>query len=127
MVVHLVTLIRLPLLGAVFRPALPQRLREEILFGCRAAWRYQYTAITMIANGIVAITWNQEAPHLFEWGTVYMLGHLSAQLVGGFFGVMLGRPLTRLGVRIVFPASVRPRLAYLWSADGKPFPRTQPG
>ncbi len=79
-------------------------------------------AVTVIASGIVAMAWRQEAPHLFDWALTYVLCNTWFQLAGGFAGIFFGRPLARLAVRIVFPPSVRPRLAYLWSADGKPFP-----
>lgn len=81
-------------------------------------------AITLIANGIVTGGWKQDAPHLFDWSLPYILSHAGVQLFGVAAGVMMGRSLARLAARIVFPPSVRPRLAYLWSADGKPFPHS---
>ena len=78
--------------------------------------------IPLLAGAIVAMAWNQEAPHLFGWGAIHIAGHLSAQLGGGVLGVFFGRPAARLAVRIGLPPSVRPRLSYLWLTDGKPAP-----
>ncbi len=89
----------------------------------RAYWALA-VAITIIASGIVTVAWKQNAPQLFDWGLTYVLSHTGVQLIGAAAGVMLGRPLARRTVRIIFPPSVRPRLAYLWSADHKPFPRS---
>ena len=79
--------------------------------------------IPLIANAFVALAWQAEAPHLFAWGLLYILGHLGVQVLGGFVGVRLGRPSARLAVRIILPPSLRPRLVYLWLVDGKPLPR----
>ncbi|UCE59961.1 MAG: hypothetical protein JSU63_21265 [Phycisphaerales bacterium] len=76
----------------------------------------------LVAAAIVAVVWYHEAPHLFRWGLPYTVAHLCAQTVGGLAGVVFGRPLARLGVRVFLPPSVRPRLAYLWLADNKPLP-----
>jgi len=54
---------------------------------------------------------------------VCVCARVCVQAFGGVAGVFLGRPLARLTVRIVLPPGVRPRLAYLWLADNKPFPR----
>ncbi|MCH7592589.1 MAG: hypothetical protein IH989_07420 [Planctomycetes bacterium] len=73
-----------------------------------------------IASGtIVAIAWYYEANPLMDWATPYMLGHLGVKLLGGTVGIFYGRPMMRLMVRAMLPPSVRPRLAYLWLADGK--------
>ncbi len=79
-------------------------------------------ALPAAAGAIVALVWSREAPHLFVWGLPYMAAHLGVQMIGGLIGVAFGRPLARLTVRIVLPSGLRPRLAYLWLADNKPFP-----
>ena len=80
--------------------------------------------IPLIAGLLIAGSWYYDAQHLFEWGLPYMIAHAGVQCLGGLLGVALGRPVARLAVCLVFPASVRPRLSYLWLADNKPLPRT---
>jgi hypothetical protein len=79
----------------------------------------------LVAAILIALVWRGEAPHLFTWGLTYVSVHAALQIIGGLFGVSLGRPLARLLVRILLPPCIRPRLAYLWLADGKPAPRPQ--
>ncbi|MFH1420309.1 MAG: hypothetical protein ABII12_18710 [Planctomycetota bacterium] len=93
----------------------------------RAACVALVLSFPIVASGIVAVGWWQEAPHLFAWGLPYIMAHLGAQVPGGLVGIFTGRPLARLTVRAVLPPTLRPRLAYLWLADGKPFPRAIPG
>ena len=89
--------------------------------------RVGYTGLVLVmpivAGGIVAVVWSQQAPHLFGWGLPYVAAHVCVQLLGGLGGITFGRPLARLAVRVILPPSVRPRLAYLWLADDKPLPR----
>ncbi len=89
----------------------------------RAAYAGLMLAMPVIAGVIVAIVWHYEAPHLFRWGMSYIAAHAGAQLLGGMAGVTFGRPLGRLAVRIFLTPGIRPRLAFLWLADGKPIPR----
>ncbi len=91
----------------------------------RAAYAGVMLAMPVIAGVVVAVMWKYEAPHLLLWGMPYIAAHAGAQLVGGLAGITFGRPLGRLAVRIFLPPSVRPRLAFLWLADGKPSPRPQ--
>lgn len=74
------------------------------------------------AAAIITLSWRFEAPELLGWSAPYIGGHLCAQLFGGAVGVTIGRPMARLIVRVIFPPSIRPRLAYLWHADGKALP-----
>ena len=80
-------------------------------------------AVPIVAGVLVAITWRYEAPHLLDWGLLYVMVHMGVQVLGGLLGVIFGRPLARLTVRIFLPTGVRPSLAFLWLADNKPFPR----
>lgn len=89
----------------------------------KAAYIAVATFLPLAAGGVVAFAWHYEAPHLFAWGLQYMSVNAAAQVIGAILGVMLGRPLARLAVRILLPPGVRPRLAFLWLADGKPPPR----
>ncbi len=91
----------------------------------RIAYAGLLTAMPLVACGMVAYGWYQEAPHLFDWGLPYVASHAGAQLLGGFLAIALGRAAARLTVRIFLPPSVRPRVAYLWLVDGKPLPRTR--
>jgi len=84
-------------------------------------------AMPLLAGIIIAMTWNYEAPHLFEWGLSYIGAHAGVQLFGGLLGIIFGRPVARVIVRIFLPPSARPRLAYLWLTDGKALPRSTPG
>ncbi len=79
-------------------------------------------ALPIVAGVVVAVAWHYEAPHLLEWGLRHLTAHACLQLLGGTVGVVFGRPFARLTVRILLPPGVRPRLAYLWLADRKPFP-----
>jgi hypothetical protein len=90
----------------------------------RGAYVGLVLAVPLAVGGVVALGWSQEAPHLFEWGLRYLMAHAGVQLLGGLMGVNFGRPLARMATRIFLPPSARPRLAYLWLADNKPFPRT---
>lgn len=91
----------------------------------RAAYLGLVLATPMLILGIVAVVWYQEAPHLFHWGLLHLGAHAGAQLAGGVTGVLSGRPVARLTLRVLLPPSLRPRLAYLWLVDGKPLPRTR--
>ena len=88
----------------------------------RAAYAGLVLGVSAVAGGIVSVAWYQEAPHLLGWGLSYMVGHFGAQALGGIGAVFFGRPLARLGVQMFLPPAVRPRLAFLWLADGKPPP-----
>ena len=88
----------------------------------RAACASVVVGLPIAIGAVMAVAWNQEAPHLLGWGVPYIAGHVYAQLAGGMAGVFLGRPLARLVVRILLPPGARPRLAYLWLADAKPLP-----
>jgi len=89
----------------------------------RAAYVGLMLVFPVVAGGLVAGSWSYQAPHLFGWGLPYVAAHVGVQLLGGLAGITFGRALARLLVRILLPSSVRPRLAYLWLADGKPLPR----
>jgi hypothetical protein len=91
----------------------------------RIAYAALVVSIPVLAGVCVAVVWSYEAPHLFNWGLRYMMGHLGAQVLGGMIGVAFGRPLARGMVCILLPSSVRPRLSFLWLADNKPFPKPQ--
>jgi len=80
-------------------------------------------AMPLAAGGVIALTWHYEAPHLFGWGMSYIFAHAGAQLSGGLLGIVFGRPVARVIVRIFLPPSMRPRLAYLWLTDGRPLPQ----
>lgn len=91
----------------------------------RIAYASLLTTMPLVACGIVAFGWYQEAPHLLDWSLPYIASHAGAQLLGGFLGIALGRAAARLTVRIFLPPSVRPRFAYLWLVDHKPLPATR--
>ena len=88
----------------------------------RAAGIGLVVALPLVAGSFVGLAWNYEAPHLLGWGLQYIGAHAGVQVLGGVIGVIVGRPLARLAVQILLPSGVRPRLAYLWLADHKPFP-----
>lgn len=89
----------------------------------RVAYVAVLMAMPIVANGIVTFAWFHEAPHLFGWGLLHVWAHAGVQLAGGLAGIWFGRPLARLTVQIFLPPVIRPKLAYLWLADAKPFPR----
>ena len=89
----------------------------------RGAYAGLMLAMPVIAGVVVAVVWENDSPPLFSWGIPYIAAHAGAQLLGGLAGIACGRPLGRLAVRVCLPPSARPRLAFLWLADGKPFPR----
>ncbi len=90
----------------------------------RRAWYLALVLVMPLAvGGLIASVWHCDAPHLFSWGMPYIAANAGLQLVGGLLGVRLGRAFARMTVRIVLPAGIRPRLAYLWLTDGKAFPR----
>lgn len=84
-------------------------------------------AMPLVAGGIIAMTWHYEAPHLLGWGMSYIAAHAGVQVFGGLLGIIFGRPVARTIVRVFLPPSVRPRLAYLWLADGKALPESATG
>ena len=92
----------------------------------RVAYLSLALVLPIIAGVVDVAIWHDEAPHLLGWGLNYMAAHCVVQVLGGLVGVVFGRPLARGVVRIILPPSIRPRLAYLWHADGKP-PPTRPG
>jgi hypothetical protein len=89
----------------------------------RAAYAALILGMPLAAGGLVAVSWNVEAAHLFEWALPYIAAHACFQVLGGLAGITFGRPMARLVIRIILPPSMRPRLAYLWLVDGKPLPR----
>ncbi|MCP4250345.1 MAG: hypothetical protein GY778_25155 [bacterium] len=91
----------------------------------RAAYLGLVLVTPLLIFGIVAVAWNQEAPHLLYWGLIHLGAHAGAQVAGGVTGVLMGRPVARLALRVLLPPSLRPRLAYLWMVDGKPLPQSQ--
>ena len=91
----------------------------------RVAYLALVFTLAIGANATITVAWKYESPLLLGWAASYIIAHLCAQLLGGTFGVVAGRPMTRLGIRMLLPPIVRPRLAYLWLADGKAFPRSQ--
>ncbi|HNQ21500.1 MAG TPA: hypothetical protein PKK06_00215 [Phycisphaerae bacterium] len=78
--------------------------------------------LALTAGIVVGINWYSEAPQLSGWGLKHVAAQTTFQVLGGWAGVMLGRSLARLVVRIMLPPRLRPRLAYLWLADGNPLP-----
>ncbi|MHC4695185.1 MAG: hypothetical protein ACYTFA_00415 [Planctomycetota bacterium] len=88
----------------------------------RPAYAALVLVMPVLAGAVVATVWYHEAPHLFDWGLQHVASQSGMQLLGGLAGIIFGRPLARLGVHIFLPPGVRPRLAYLWLADNKPFP-----
>ncbi len=89
----------------------------------RAAYMVVAISVPLLVGLGVGFAWSREAPHLFGWGMLFVMTHTAAQLLGWMLGVTFGRPIARLTVRIVLPPGIRPRLAYLWHADRKAFPR----
>jgi hypothetical protein len=89
----------------------------------RVAYWGLVLGMPLVAGAFVAVGWHYEAPHLFTWSQRYLASHAAMQMLGGLLGVAWGRPLARLTVRITLPPGLRPRLAYLWAADGKSLPR----
>ena len=89
----------------------------------RGAYFGLMLAVPVVVGMLVAIIWRYEAPHLLDWGLLHVMAHTGVQVLGGLLGVIFGRPLARLTVRIFLPSGVRPSLAFLWLADNKPFPR----
>ncbi len=79
--------------------------------------------LPVVIGGIITYAWSHEAPLLVGWGLRYTALHAGVQMLGGMTAVLVGRPVSRLVVRMFLPPGVRPRLAYLWHADGKPYPR----
>ena len=88
----------------------------------RRAYAGLVLALPVVAGALVALIWSKEAPHLFGWGLLYVTSHTGMQMLGGLAGIMFGRPLARVAVRVFLPPGVRPKLAFLWLADGKPLP-----
>ena len=89
----------------------------------RAACAGLVLGMPVVVGCLVAVAWSREAPSLFDWGLPYVATHAAVQLLGGLAGIMFGRPVARLAVRVLLPPGVRPRLAFLWLADDKPLPR----
>ena len=83
--------------------------------------------VPFIAGTIVALVWLHEAPHLFDWGVQLTGANAGTHLLGGIAGAFAGRSVVRTIVRVMLPPSVRPRLAFLWLADGKPIPSPRRG
>ena len=80
--------------------------------------------VPISAGLIVWLIWRAEAPHLLDWGTVYILTQAAAHLAGGLAGILFGRPLARLIVTLALPPRPRQVLAFLWLVDGKEPPGT---
>jgi hypothetical protein len=90
----------------------------------RTAYFALVLGMALVAGLLVAGAWSHEAPHLWGWGLRYVAAHACAQAVGGLAGILFGRPVARAAVRAILPPATRPRLAYLWLADGKPIPHS---
>ncbi len=88
----------------------------------RSAYIALVFAFPLIAATIATVVWRNEGRDLWIWGMQHIVAHAGTQLFGGILGVLLGRPFARAAVTILLPPSIRPRLAYLWLADNKPFP-----
>lgn len=80
-------------------------------------------AVPLLVACIVTMLWRAEAPHLLGWSLTYIAAHAGANMLGACLGVTFGRPIARTAVRIFIPPTLRPRLAYLWIADGKALPQ----
>lgn len=80
-----------------------------------------------LVAAVVAAAWRADVPQLFDWSLPYLGAHASVQILGGLLGVVFGRPLARVIVRVVLPPRVRPALSFLWLVDGKPMPAGSPG
>lgn len=89
-----------------------------------ARWGYALVALLIpilplvIAVGVV----RKDAPHLQCDAAWHLGGHWAIQTLGGLTGAFFGRPAARLLATLFIPPSVRPVLAFLWHADGKPGP-----
>lgn len=53
------------------------------------------------------------------WGLLQIGYYLGIQLASVGFGLLIGRPLARVIVRIFVPPKARQHLAFLWATDGK--------
>ena len=80
-------------------------------------------AVPVLIACIATMLWHAEAPHLLGWSLTYIAAHAVANMLGASLGMTFGRPIARLAVRIFVPPSLRPRLAFLWIADGKALPQ----
>jgi len=78
--------------------------------------------ITPLIGYGVWYVWRVDNPHLSDWAAPYIVWLGTANIAGGVAGAFLGRPFTRLLVRLVLPPKIRQVLAFLWLADGKPLP-----
>ncbi len=88
----------------------------------RAGYFSLVAIMPLVAGGMIALAWSYDAPHLFAWGMRYVVTHAVVQVLGGIAGITFGRAAARTTVRIFLTDGIRPRLAYLWLVDGKPFP-----
>jgi len=75
--------------------------------------------VPLIVATVITLVWMHEAPGLFDWGLRVTAAHAGVHLVGGLLGAFAGRAAVRTIVRVMLPPGVRPRLAFLWLADGK--------
>ncbi|MHC4091851.1 MAG: hypothetical protein ACYSUQ_15160 [Planctomycetota bacterium] len=113
------------ILSCSFVTALACGLFAVVLFPHwrRGAYAGVVLGLPVVVGVLVAAIWRHEAPHLFRWGVPYVTAHAAVQVLGGLVGIVYGRPLARLAVRVFLPPGVRPRLAFLWLVDDKPLPR----
>lgn len=85
----------------------------------RSAYAAFVLTTPLLIGGIATFIWRHEAAHLLGWAAPFIAAHTGAQMLGGLAGIRFGRPLARMAVLVFVPPSLRPRLAYLWMADGK--------
>jgi len=88
-------------------------------------WGYMMfvTVRPLLVAGLTWAVWTTDRPHSAALVAVGILYYLLLHIPAGTVGAIVGRPLVRLVVRIIFPKRLRAALGYLWIVDGK----TPPG
>jgi hypothetical protein len=93
-------------------------------------WPRQYYFILVLAvpvlMGIFAYCiWKIGTPNVIYSLLPLISANTIAQMLGGASGVILGRPLARLIIRVLLPPRLRPYLAFLWLVDGRQVPQVE--
>ena len=89
-------------------------------------WGYRLYAIglpLLVALFVWAI-FRLDSPRYLQWCNPYIMGHALIQILAGIPGMVTGRPLARLIIRITMSQRLRQALAFLWLVDGKSPPAT---